>query len=334
MSELRNTWVNSLPEQVLENTQDIAELQQDATDEAINRENADNALQNQITAEVSAREAADQNLQQQINELETSTSVPQNITDLSEKLIVTSGSNDTVMIFAKENDNNPNDNASALFLGNNDNQYNGNYARLQARMSNTTQGVNRCTLNLQYTDSNTPEATITVVENGSTTKTVDLLSPPNPQTLKSLQTTFGNLHNQMYSLTDGGAHKVLFIEFTPTNAISGNISTEHTLQTSSLTYNAMGFTILLAAGDTYQFNLNQTSQYYGCFMFSATISQQQYGAVNTAPNFINAIIYAEQNNTLGCTIQYNHITQDGNNLTFGTGYATLDSNENVTIYYI
>ena len=87
MSELRNTWVNSLPEQVLENTQDIAELQQGATDEAINRENADNALQNQITAEVSAREAADQNLQQQINDIETGGDLPEKLEILNKKLL-------------------------------------------------------------------------------------------------------------------------------------------------------------------------------------------------------------------------------------------------------
>lgn len=328
MSELRNTWVNSLPEQVLENTQDIQELQQDATDEAINRENADNALQNQITAEVSAREAADQNLQEQIN----NSTIPTTLSGIANK--IQTNQNHTY-IFSRDNAEPGSPmNASGLLASNDSAVYADNYAVLQAVKQSTSSSVNYTRLSLQYDSAGNPHANINVVENNSTTKTVDLLNPTTPQTLQTRQTTFGNLYNEMYSLTDGGAHKVLFIEFTPTNAIRGDMSTEHTIQANSVTYNASGFTALLSAGDTYQFNLNQTSQYYGCFMFSATLSQQQYGAANAEPNFINAIIYAEQSNSLGCSIQYNHISQNGSNLTFGTGYAQLDSNENVTIYYI
>lgn len=170
MTELRNTWVNSLPEQVLENTQDIQELQQDATDEAINRENADNALQNQITAEVSAREAADQNLQEQIN----NSTIPTTLSDIANK--IQTNQNHTY-IFSRDNAEPGSPmNASGLLTSNDSAVYADNYAVLQAVKPSTSSSVNYTRLSLQYDSAGNPHANINVVENNSTTKTVDLLA--------------------------------------------------------------------------------------------------------------------------------------------------------------
>lgn len=317
MSELRNTWVNSLPEQVVENTQDIAELQQDATDEAINRENADNALQSQITQEVSAREAADENLQEQI----TNNTLPGTLRGVTDKIQTTQ---DHTYIFAKNNAEPGSPmNASGVLLSNDSADTDSNYAGLQAVKPQTSGGANYTQLLLQYDSDGTAHANINVFENGSQSKTVDLLASSGGGGIQSQTTTIGNAYNEILQLVNSG-HKIQYIdlEMPMSSRIFGTVYTI-ALSENGVDINTLGNESMISGyGQNIRFNAASTMQ--NEFSFSS-----KYSTTDVALTFtVN-----------GVSFYYNQyvMANNGSSLTFRVGTlsrTTLFNGFNVTIYYI
>lgn len=305
MSELRNTWVNSLPEQVLENTQDIAELQQGATDEAINRENADNALQNQITAEVSAREAADQNLQQQINDIETGGDLPEKLEILNKKLML---NNNNILALSADLSASGQPAANGLL------RFTPQAFTIKVGVNNTSNALGFQMI--QGAEAGTDSTIKAILYDNNTTsilKEVDLF---NLTTTQTVTTTFAELYSELQTLRTQGK-KVKRISFELSTSLEDTVY--RTIIRGSTITQDTNTEPIINAGQTNIFY--PTSISASSFGFMALNSSFNYGL-----NISNGIL----------NITYDYYTASSGNLTIRSkrgNYTSQLATESVVIEY-